>query len=71
MTSSPDQHGPVGEVYNIDTLNRGLVTIRTNIEAIEEALAAERLKEREYERQIAAAEAILNMHGVKQDGSPN
>jgi len=52
-----------GEVYNLDKLREGLVSIDTNIKAIEEALVRERDKRQEYLVHIAKAEAILELHG--------
>ncbi len=54
-----------GELYDYDTLIRGRESIVTNIEAIETALSAEREKLNEYDKQIAKAEAILELHGEK------
>ena len=51
-----------GEIYDLDALKRGLITIRDNLAAIEEALTAERAKAEEYERLIIGAEAILEAH---------
>ena len=55
-------------VYDLEVLRRGLASIEANIKALEEGLAKEREKLREYEKHIAAAEAILAAHGVKLDG---
>ena len=54
-----------GELYDYDTLVRGRESIVLNIEAIETALGAEREKLQEYDKQIAKAEAILELHGEK------
>ena len=64
-----NRNGVVG--YDVETLKRGLETIRDNIVAIEAALQSEREKEREYERLLADARAILTLHGVGDDGRPN
>jgi hypothetical protein len=48
--------------YDLDALKNGLVTIRSNIQAFEQALALERQKEAEYTVHIAEAERILKMH---------
>lgn len=50
-------------VYDLDVLRRGRESIKANIVAIEDALAHERERLSEYEREIAAAEAILKLHG--------
>jgi hypothetical protein len=53
----------MAELYDYDTLISGRESIVANIEAIEIALNAEREKLNEYNKQIAKAEAILEMHG--------
>jgi hypothetical protein len=60
-------------VYDLDSLRRGLISIEDNIRALEEALDLEREKKINYEREIIAAEAILNLHrrGMNSDGGPN
>ena len=55
-------------IYDLDVLRRGLASIEANIKVLEEGLAKERERLRDYERHIAAAEAILAAHGVKPDG---
>lgn len=56
--------------YDIKALKRGLESINTNIAALEAGLEAERGKKQEYERHIAQAQAILDFHGVDEDGNP-
>lgn len=51
-----------GPIYDLDSLKRGLVTIESNIEALAAGLDKERAKKAEYEKHIAAAELILEMH---------
>ena len=58
-------------VYDVDALNRGLVSVRDNIRAIQEGLDAERDKERDYLDQLARARALLELHGVGENGRSN
>ena len=53
----------LGELYDYDTLVRGREHVLINIEAISTALESERQKLQEYDKQIAKAEAIFEMHG--------
>lgn len=55
-------------MYDLDTLNRGLQTIRDNIKSLKEAVEKEEAKEKEYLQHIAVAESILKLHGVEIDG---
>ncbi len=57
-----------GVIYNIDALRSGLQSIDNNIKALEAALNAERKKREEYLGHIAKAQAILDLHGVTEDG---
>lgn len=52
-----------GELYDYDTLVRGRESVLINIEAIDTALKTEREKLQEYDKLIAKAEAILELHG--------
>ena len=54
-----------GELYDYDTLIRGRESVVVNIEALETAVTAEKEKLSEYDKQIAKAEAILELHGEK------
>lgn len=58
-------------IYDLEVLRRGVASVRANILTIEEALVREREKLAEYEREIAKAEAILELHGKgKAGGGP-
>ena len=59
----------LGELYDYDTLVRGREHILINIEAISTALESERDKLKEYDVQIAKAEAIMEMHGDSATGN--
>ena len=52
----------MNDIYDLDVLKRGLEVVEANIKSIDEALAAQHEKKREYERHIAQAEAILAFH---------
>ena len=54
-----------GELYDYDTLIRGRESVVVNIDALQTAVDAEREKLQEYDKQIAKAEAILELHGEK------
>lgn len=58
-------------VYDVDALQRGLVSVQENIRAIQQGLDAERDKERDYLEQLARARTLLEMHGVDENGRPN
>ncbi len=53
------------EVYDLNTLRRGLKTIESNIDEFKKALKREEEKREDYLKHIAQAEAILELHGQK------
>ena len=55
-------------IYDIDALRNGLKSVDKNIRALEAALAAQREKREEYLEHISRAQAILDLHGVDEDG---
>ncbi len=55
-------------IYDIDALRKGLRSVDENIRALEVALAAQREKREEYLEHITRAKAILDLHGVDEDG---
>ncbi len=57
-------------IYDIAALRKGLQSVDTNIRALEVALAAEQKKREDYLGHIARAQAILDLHGVDDDGRP-
>lgn len=50
------------DAYDLDSLKRGLESIKVNIKALEEGLENEKQKKNEYERHILEAEAVINIH---------